>query len=157
MIRRAFPLVVLVSVVGLAIVLAARPSDEPSAPAAREHRIATELRCPVCQGLSVATSQSITSRDIRADIRRRIDAGETDNEIRAAYVQRYGEWILLRPRGRGIASGLWLLPAAAIAVAVAGLVVVLRRWEQEPALAASPEDRILCDALRANSPPEPHP
>ena len=157
MIRRTLAGVALVGFVAVALGLAARPTGQPSSPAARTHRIARELRCPVCQGLSVADSPSIPAGDIRADIRRRVDAGQTDGEIRAAYVQRYGEWILLRPQGRGFASGLWLLPAMAVTAAAAGLVLALRRWHRQPALAASPEDRALVDALRARPTPGPYP
>ena len=69
--------------------------------AARAHDLETEFKCPECQGLSVADSQAPTSRAIRADIKRRITAGQSDAEIRQAYVDTYGESILLARRTRG--------------------------------------------------------
>ncbi len=85
-----------VVVVALAVVL--WPNGAQS-PAARAHDLETELKCPECQGLSVADSQAPTSRAIRADIKRRIEAGQSDAEIRQAYIDNYGESILLSPAG----------------------------------------------------------
>ena len=68
--------------------------------AARAHDLATELQVPRVRGLSVADSQAPTSQAIRADIKRRIAAGQSDAEIRQAYVDDYGESILLRRRAR---------------------------------------------------------
>ena len=149
MLRRVAAGVLLAGLVVVAVTVAARPSPSSSAPAARAERLATELRCPVCQGLSVADSPSITSNDIRADIRRRIAAGESDADIRQAYVDRYGDWILLRPRARGFTALLWALPAAAVVVAGALLALALRRWRTQAPLEASPEDRDLVAELRA--------
>ena len=155
MIRRAGAVVGLAVVVAVALALAARPAGHPDSPAARAYRIAAELRCPVCQGLSVADSPSETSRDMRADIRRRIDAGETDSAIRQVYVDRYGQWILLRPRGTGFAAGLWVVPVTAITLAAVGLGLRLRRWRRQPALAATADDHALVDAMRRAGSQEP--
>lgn len=149
MLRRLAACTLLAGLVVVAVVVAARPSPSSSAPAARTERLASELRCPVCQGLSVADSPSITSNDIRADIGRRIAAGEGDAEILQAYVDRYGDWILLRPRARGFAALLWALPAAAVVVAGAWLALALRRWRTQAPLEASAEDRDLVAELRA--------
>ncbi len=78
------------AVIAAALAVGLRPSGESGSLEARADHIAAGLRCPVCQGLSVKDSDSPTARDIRADIRRRIDAGETADEIRQAYVERYG-------------------------------------------------------------------
>lgn len=141
--RRAIAPVILLGMVVMAVGLAARPSRPASTPTARVNRIAAALRCPVCQGLSVADSPSDVAGDIRADIGRRVTAGETDAEIRRAYMDRYGEWILLRPRSRGIGVLLWALPAVAIVVAVSCLAFVLRRWRRQPVLHSTPEDEAL--------------
>lgn len=148
MLRRALA-VVLAGLVVMAVVLAARPGAAPSRPAARAANLAAALRCPVCQGLSVADSPSQTAADIRADVRRRIAAGESDAEIRRAYVERFGDWILLRPRGSGAAAALWAAPVVGVALAVAWLGLALRRWRGQAVLEASPEDRALIAELRA--------
>lgn len=147
--QRAAGVVLLVAVVMAAIVLAGRPQGSPSDPAARTARLASELRCPVCQGLSVADSPSITARDIRADIDRRIAAGESDSEIRQAYVDRFGDWILLRPRAGGVAAMLWALPAVLFVAGATALGLGLRRWRRQPAAVPSAEDLELVAELRA--------
>lgn len=147
---RAAAALVLVGLVAAALVLAARPTRPLSSPSARAARIAADLRCPVCQGLSVADSPSSTAADIRADIRRRIGEGQSDTEIRQAYVDRYGDWILLRPRGSGVAAAVWALPVLAVVAAGAWLALALRRWSGRPALEPSAEDRALVAGLRAS-------
>ena len=93
-------------------------------------QIAASLRCPVCQGLSVKDSDAQTARDIRADIERRVAAGETAADVRHAYVQRYGEWILLRPATSGFQSLVWAIPSAAIAAGGVFLAVGFVRWRR---------------------------
>lgn len=147
--RRVAGATFLAALVAVAVVVAGRGSESSSSPDARADRIAAELRCPVCQGLSVADSPSITANDVRADIRRRIAAGETDGEIRQAYVDSYGEWILLRPRSHGLSALLWALPVAGVIAAAAWLALTLRRWAHQPPLEPSAEDRDLVTELRA--------
>ncbi|MGH9214867.1 MAG: cytochrome c-type biogenesis protein [Acidimicrobiales bacterium] len=133
--------VVVVALGSLAV--GTRDDGQAPSPTSRAEHIAAELRCPVCQGLSVLDSDSSTARSIRQDITRRIDAGQTDGEIRQAYVDRYGEWILLRPRGRGFGTIVWLLPAAATAAGLGALGYALVRWRRRLAATASTEDRLL--------------
>ena len=98
--------------------------------AQRTDALAAELRCPDCQGLSVADSQTAAAREIRRQIGGLLASGATDAEVRAHFVDRYGEWILLAP-----ASPIpWILPFAALAAGVAGLVTWLVR--RRPALPA---------------------
>jgi len=121
-------------------------------PAARAHAIASDLRCPVCQGLSVADSPSETAKAIYDDIRRRVDAGESDSAIKAHYVASYGEWVLLKPRTTGISALVWILPATALLLGAAGLAFAFRRWRRQPVLAASDEDRALVEAALEQGP-----
>ena len=110
--------------------------------------IASELRCPVCQGLSIADSDSASARDLRADIARRIASGEARADIVEAYVDRYGEWILLRPRRTGLAALVWVVPPLVTAAAAMLLVVTLTRWRTRPRRRPTDSDRALVeDAL----------
>jgi cytochrome c-type biogenesis protein CcmH len=115
------------------------------APATTEDRInavAKTIKCPTCQGESVADSNAPTSREIRRDIADRMARGETPDEIRAAYADNYGDEILLTPSSTGLASAVWILPVVAAVLAIAGLVVAFRRW-RGPVTHASDADRAL--------------
>ena len=133
------------AVIVLALVVGSGTPGAPTLPAARADRIAAGLRCPVCQGLSVKDSDSPTARDLRDDIRRRIEQGEDDTGIRQAYVERYGEWILLRPPANGFGALVWALPAAGAALAVGGLGLAFWRWRRVRAAPASADDRRLVE------------
>lgn len=137
------------AVTAAALALGVRPAGNPT-PAARAQRIAAGLRCPVCQGQSVRDSDSPTARDLRADIRRRVDDGQTSAAIRQAYVDRYGEWILLRPRGGGFGALVWVVPAAALAGGTVTLAGMFWRWRRANAAARPPtdEDRRLVASAR---------
>lgn len=126
-------------VIAVAVALAAIPRGESSAD--RVARIASELRCPVCQGLSVADSPSDTARQMRALIEQRVAEGRTDDEIRAEFRGAYGDWILLSPPLADARGAVWLLP---LAVVVAGALVVASRLGRAPAAPApSPEQLAL--------------
>ena len=151
MTRRIVPVAALVAVVAVALVIggAGRSSGHRSA-GARTEAIAADLRCPVCQGLSVADSHSPTAESIKEDIRRRVDAGESDAAIKAVYVGSYGEWILLKPETSGVGVLVWVLPVLALLLAVGGLALAFRRWRREPSRVATDEDRALVEAALAN-------
>ncbi|MEP6623541.1 MAG: cytochrome c-type biogenesis protein CcmH [Acidimicrobiia bacterium] len=107
---------------------------------AHVHRLAGELRCVDCEGLSVADSATSAARGQRRDIAERVRSGESDETIRDWYVQTYGENILLRPAGRGVGLIVWGLPIGAVFLAAVGLTVALRRWRREPRLTPTAED-----------------
>ncbi|QFY06598.1 tetratricopeptide repeat protein [Nonomuraea phyllanthi] len=94
-------------------------------PAERVHEIAASLRCPDCQGVSAAESSSQMALSVRAEIERRLRAGQSADAILDHFRQRYGEWIRLSPGGDGLSALLWILPVAALAAAL--LPAVRRR------------------------------
>ena len=134
-----------VVVVALAIVV--WPHGEQSA-AARAHNLETQLKCPECEGLSVADSNAPTSLAIRADIKKRIRQGQNDDVIRQAYVDRYGEQILLQPQGSGISLLVWVLPVVVLVVGAFGIGFVLARNRRAPLLHASEADEQLVERAR---------
>ena len=89
----------------------------------RADALASELRCPDCQGLSVADSQTASAREIRRQVDELVAAGATDDEVRAHFVDRYGQWILLAPSS----PAAWILPFVAVAAGVALLAAWLVR------------------------------
>tara|TARA_B100000579_G_C22730004_1_gene803722 strand:+ start:152 stop:655 length:504 start_codon:yes stop_codon:yes gene_type:complete len=95
-------------------------------------KLSNELRCPTCQGLSVKDSDAGFSTSIKLKIRELMKKGDSDEEIMAYFVDRYGEWILRSPSVSGFNILLWVLPGTTI---VAGLIWVLfssKNWIEKP-------------------------
>jgi cytochrome c-type biogenesis protein CcmH len=150
MIRRWLPWLALLLVVAAALAVAAGRGGRPATPEQRALHVAAQLRCPTCRGQSAAVSDAPASQAIRAEIRRRVAAGQTDAQIRAYFVDRYGKDILLSPEAGGIDGLVWVLPVVAVAVAVAGLALAFRRWRPLADVVVSDDDRRLVEeALRA--------
>jgi cytochrome c-type biogenesis protein CcmH len=87
------------------------------------YAIARELMCPVCGGQTVAESSSQLAVQMRDEIRDRLRAGQTREEIIAYFVGQFGEGVLAAPPARGSALLLWLAPPLAL---LAGLVILIR-------------------------------
>lgn len=135
----------LVVVVGAIAWAVLRPQGTPS-PEERARALSSQLRCIECQGLSVADSRTTTAEAIKVDVRRRIDAGESDTQIRQAYVERYGEFILLEPSRSN--RTLWMLPVGVVGVGAAGIAFVVIRNARRPKLVATDDDRSVVTAAR---------
>ena len=105
-----------------ALVFAARPHEVTADE--RIDQITTELRCPVCQGLSVKDSTSETARQMRDLVAQRVREGRTNAEIEAEFRAAYGDWIFLSPPVASWSGLVWLVPIAAL---TAGLVLVTGR------------------------------
>lgn len=95
---------------------------------ARTTAVAAELRCPVCQGLSIQDSPSELSQEMRGMVREQLRAGKTPDEVKAFFVSKYGEWILLSPKANGFNMLLYILPFALLIGGAAVIFVVVRRW-----------------------------
>lgn len=131
----------------LLIVLLASPAL--AAPTEREvDAVSRELRCVVCQNLSVADSPSEMARQQRDLVRERLAAGETPEQVKAYFVERYGEWVLLSPPTEGFGLLAWALPLGALVAGLGIAVLVLRRWTLRGRTSgAAPEDDLDADAL----------
>ena len=125
--RRWLPWLALAAVLAVALLVGAGRHGGRATPAQRAHRIAGELRCPTCRSLSAAESDAKAAKAVRDEIGRRVRAGESDSEIRAYFVSRYGRDILLQPEGTGVAAIVWVLPVAALVCGIAGLALYFRR------------------------------
>ena len=125
--RRWLPWLALAAVLAVALAVGAGRHGGQATPAQRAHRIAGELRCPTCRSLSAAESDAKAAKAVRDEIARRVRAGESDSEIRAYFVSRYGRDILLEPEGTGVAAIVWVLPVAAVVCGIAGLALYFRR------------------------------
>jgi cytochrome c-type biogenesis protein CcmH len=100
----------------------------------RTREIASELRCVVCQNLSVADSPSDLAKEMRNLVREQVQQGKSREDIQAYFVSRYGEYVLLSPPKRGFNLLVWGLPFLAIVAGGGVVYLVARRWtEQTPA------------------------
>ncbi|MDX1673406.1 MAG: cytochrome c-type biogenesis protein CcmH [Longimicrobiales bacterium] len=105
---------------------------EDSAMEARATRLAAELRCPVCQGLSIQDSPSPLAQQMKDLIRSQVVEGRTDEEIHQYFISKYGEWVLLEPKAEGFNLVVYLLPALALLAGAGLIVVAVRRWTVPP-------------------------
>lgn len=112
--------------------------------------VASQLRCPVCRSQSVLESTASLAREMQSVIREKLAAGQSPDQVKAYFVDKYGSWILLRPEPRGMGLLVYLLPA--LALLGGGWVVArsLRRWtgtdeSAEPAGETSRDFRELRD------------
>ena len=120
--------VMLVAALGWA---AAAPVDEQTV-----HEVASQLRCVVCQNLSVADSPSETARQMRAIVRERLAAGDSREQVLAYFVEKYGDWILLSPPKSGFTLLVWVVPFVGLGIGLVLVAVVVRRWSRRPQGAA---------------------
>ena len=99
---------------------------------ARTRALSAELRCPVCQGISIEDSPAALAKDMRAVVREQLRSGRSPEQVKAFFVGRYGEWILLRPAARGFNWLVYLLPWLALLGGGGALALMIRRWRRAP-------------------------
>src|SRR5262249_54479835 len=111
--------------------------------------IAQELRCVVCQNLSVADSPSEMAQQMRGVIRAQLQAGKTSQEVKDFFVSKYGEWVLLSPTTKGFSLLVWVLPFAVLVLGLGLALWLLRRWsENKTKPAGSPATSELLTRVR---------
>jgi cytochrome c-type biogenesis protein CcmH len=96
--------------------------------------IAKELRCVVCQNLSVADSPSEMAQQMRDIIREQLAMGKNPEEVKSFFVSKYGEWVLLSPATRGFSLLVWVLPFAVSLAGIALGIYFIRRWSAKKSL-----------------------
>ena len=146
-------LAVLMLAVPLAVAGAqAVPTEQDPVTAQRAVRLAEQLRCLVCQNQSIEESNASLAADLRAEIRERIAQGQSDEEIIRFMVQRYGDFVLYRPRLMATTVLLWLGPALLLILAAFIFVRQLRlrqsRGDERP---LSEEERAQAQRLLAGA------
>ena len=94
----------------------------------RVHDVASQLKCPVCQGESVADSPSTISQQMRGVIRQQLQQGQSEQQIIQYFVSRYGNTILWSPPKQGFTILAWIIPVAILLSGALLLVLVLRGW-----------------------------
>jgi cytochrome c-type biogenesis protein CcmH len=109
--------------------MAVQPDEILKDPAleSRARALSRELRCMVCQNQSIDDSDAPLARDLRILVRERLRAGDSDAQVIDFLTDRYGDFVLLKPRLNARTVLLWSLPALVLLGGAAGLVVFLRR------------------------------
>ncbi len=115
----------------------------------RARELSRRLRCLFCQNQSIDDSDADLARDLRILVRERLKAGDTDQEVLAFLVARYGDFVLLKPPVKPKTWILWFGPLAVFAVAGIGIWAAARRKTAAPAPAEplSTTERERLDAL----------
>ncbi|MDR7419235.1 MAG: cytochrome c-type biogenesis protein CcmH [Armatimonadota bacterium] len=126
----------LLALAGLTLPPGAGPSTAAAAPTLEDqvHDIAKDLMCPVCAGQTVADSGSQLAEQMRTEIRQRLQAGQTREEIIAYFIGQFGDSVLARPPARGTGLVLWL----ALPVALLLGALILRRFVRASVTATEP-------------------
>jgi cytochrome c-type biogenesis protein CcmH len=104
---------------------------------ARTSAVAAQLRCPVCQGLSLQDSPSELAQSMRAVVRDQLAHGQTPDEVKAYFVSKYGEWILLAPKPSGFNLVAYALPVFVVLGGGALIFLAVRRWTSRTEVAPS--------------------
>lgn len=114
--------------------LAVQPDEVLADPAleARARALSKDIRCLVCRNENIDDSNAPLARDLRILLRERLEAGDSDAEVKEFLVARYGEFVLLRPRFNAHTAVLWLGPLAALGFGVLLARSVLRRRPAGP-------------------------
>jgi cytochrome c-type biogenesis protein CcmH len=131
-------------------VFAVQPDEVLKDPALekRARDISAGLRCLVCQNQSIDDSDAQLAKDLRVLVRERLVAGDTDAQVRDFLVQRYGEFVLLKPTFGTHTLLLWLTPALVLILGGIGAYVAMRRRPRPAAALDAEEQKALEDLLR---------
>lgn len=133
--------------------LAVNPGEALSDPAleARAHAVSAELRCLVCQNQSINDSDAELAHELRVLVRERISAGDTDTQARQYIVDRYGEFVLLRPVFALHTLLLWIAAPIILLAGLVAIVIGLRRHRgtmpAEGPVALTPEEKAALLSL----------
>jgi cytochrome c-type biogenesis protein CcmH len=114
----------------------------------RAREISAGLRCLVCQNQSIDDSDAQLAKDLRLLVRERLVVGDTDTQVRDFLVQRYGEFVLLKPTFGTHTLLLWLTPALVLVFGGIGAYAAMRRRPRPAAALDAEEQKALEDLLK---------
>jgi cytochrome c-type biogenesis protein CcmH len=151
--RAALAALFLLATLGSA--MAVEPAERLADPAleARARALSKGLRCLVCQNESIDDSNATLAHDLRVLLRERLSTGDSDEQARQFLVNRYGDFVLLRPPIEPATYLLWFGPAAVLALGAAGTALYLRRRKagEAPSPLSPAEERRLAKLLEDES------
>jgi cytochrome c-type biogenesis protein CcmH len=144
-----FVLVLIASLLVSGSAFAVQPGEVLKDPALekRAREISAGLRCLVCQNQSIDDSDAQLAKDLRLLVRERLVAGDTNDQVENFLVQRYGEFVLLKPTFGTHTLLLWLTPALVLVLGGLGAYAAVRRRPQSTAAALDEEERRALESL----------
>lgn len=107
------------------------PAPSPEVAERLAMKLGAEMRCPVCQGMSVKDSTSAAAVNMLNRIRELAKAGYSEGQIKDYFVDRYGEWVLLEPTGSGFNWIIWVGPALFLLGGGVFVGSTVTRWSKE--------------------------
>ena len=142
--RLRFISLALLLVIGSTAVTAKEVVQAAADPAleARVMALSEELRCLVCQNQTIADSHADLAVDLRNQVRTKLQAGESERQIKDFMVERYGDFVLYRPPLKATTVTLWIGPFALLALAAFALWRAIRQRAQRLATAGPTEAEL---------------
>ncbi|MCG7392580.1 cytochrome c-type biogenesis protein CcmH [Microvirga sp. ACRRW] len=147
-----FVLSLLAALVFSASAFAVQPDEvlKDTALEKRAREISSGLRCLVCQNQSIDDSDAQLAKDLRVLVRERLVAGDTDKQVESFLVQRYGEFVLLKPTFGAHTLLLWLTPALVLLLGGIGVYAAMRHRPRPAAALDAEERKALENLLKRN-------
>jgi cytochrome c-type biogenesis protein CcmH len=108
----------------------------------RTHEVGSLVRCPVCQGMSVADSPSEMAVNMKGQVRELLARGYTEEQILKYFELSYGQFVLLRPKFEGVTAAIWIIPVVALLAGIAITFFIIRKLGRKP-VAAPASDPYL--------------
>jgi cytochrome c-type biogenesis protein CcmH len=146
---------VILVLTGCGAAMAVEPAERLTDPGleARARTISAQLRCLVCQNESIDDSGADLAHDIRILVRQRLTAGDSDNQVVESVVNRYGQFVLLKPPVEPATYVLWFGPPAVLILGLGASVIWMVRRRRDPDLAPplSADEKQRLDALLRES------
>mgnify|MGYP003644698099 CR=1 FL=1 len=130
MIRRLFLLMAMLAFVPVSLAAIDTYEFDTEEQRARFYQLSGELRCPKCQNQNIADSNSPIANDLRREIFRMLEEGQSNDQIVEFMVMRYGDFVRYKPALTAQTAVLWFAPAVFLLAGFIGLVVMLRRRQR---------------------------
>jgi cytochrome c-type biogenesis protein CcmH len=92
--------------------------------------LASQLRCPVCQGVSIQDSPTELAYEMKEVIRQQLREGRSPEQVKEYYVERYGEWVLLQPKAEGFNLIVYLLPLVVLLIGGVFVYTTVQKWSR---------------------------
>lgn len=118
--------------------------------------VGAQLKCPVCQGESVASSSATIAGQMRQVIRQQLQAGRSEQQVLQYFAARYGNQILLTPPQQGLSELAWVMPVAMLLLGMGLVSLVGRDWYRQSRVQFAHERGQENDAPSDDSDLEPY-